>query len=489
MANYVRETFIWRWRSISHPPRPLPEDFNVLCPCFLLAKAETAATESELPEIVTFYAMLLNKMLELGAVHEYTAKKMRSLLVYVYALSKHYLLYIMSLSCSSSGDVREGQAGPQVEDQHPQFYNLPALIDGRVVAGVPQKNKCREPKKIPYVVLLFEPSTPSWSSYEYSSTPSILNPEVEVTYPWEITIANYVLDFQVRRTAKTKSTPRIQSPDELLAEGTLSNPCSAPSQSNPEAEPGSSSSTSDRSSRSSSFEGTSTSSSPGSSLALGSLVLKRKGCTPPVTKIVAEGSEFPRAPTCSDLQDGLGSHFPDPKVVTKGKRSAVEKQYLLPAEYSFVIPEPDATINEPSAKCITLYWATLNYGLRFPLHPVIREILNKYELAPVQIVPTSWHNICSFITTCELHGLTCSARAFGLVHMVQRAPKEIGDLGWYCFNNRSGFMTAIEKKSKLKYWKYDFLFLRQASGWGDVPDWNEGKPVRQPFREPTAEER
>jgi len=41
-----------------------------------------------------------------------------------------------------------------------------------------------------------------------------------VTYPWEITIANYMTDFQVCRTAKTKSTPRIRSPDELLAEGT-----------------------------------------------------------------------------------------------------------------------------------------------------------------------------------------------------------------------------------------------------------------------------
>jgi len=50
-------------------------------------------------------------------------------------------------------------------------------------------------------------------------------------------------------------------------------------------------------------------------------------------------------------------------------------------------------------------------------------------------------------------------------------------------------MTAIEKKSKLKYWKYDFLFLRRESGWSDVPDWNEGKPIRNPFGEPKAEER
>jgi len=78
----------------------------------------------------------------------------------------------------------------------------------------------------------------------------------------------------------------------------------------------------------------------------------------------------------------------------------------------------------------------------------------------MQVVPTSWHNICSFIVTFELCGLTLTTRAFSLVHLVQRAPKETGDLRWYCFNNRSGFMTAIEKKSKVKYLKYDFLFVR-----------------------------
>ncbi|KAJ8448735.1 hypothetical protein Cgig2_011356 [Carnegiea gigantea] len=135
-------------------------------------------------------------------------------------------------------------------------------------------------------------------------------------------------------------------------------------------------------------------------------------------------------------------------VISLTPRSALEKQYLLSAEHSFVILEADAIVNEPPVK----------------------EILNKYELAPAQVVPTSWHNICSFIATCELRYLICSAWAFGLVYAVQKAPKEIGDLGSDRFNNRSGFMTAIEKKSKVKHWKYDFVFLRRESGWGDVPD-------------------
>ncbi|KAJ8427967.1 hypothetical protein Cgig2_024776 [Carnegiea gigantea] len=83
MANYVRETFIWHRRSPLRLPRPLPEDFNVLCPCFSLAEAEAAAAESELPEIIQamFYTMLLTKMLKLGVVQKYTAERIKSLLV------------------------------------------------------------------------------------------------------------------------------------------------------------------------------------------------------------------------------------------------------------------------------------------------------------------------------------------------------------------------------------------------------------------------
>ncbi|KAJ8424041.1 hypothetical protein Cgig2_023226 [Carnegiea gigantea] len=61
MDDYVRESFVWCWRRASCSPRPLPEDFHALCPCFLLSKAEGAVADFKLPEMVqvTFYVMLL----------------------------------------------------------------------------------------------------------------------------------------------------------------------------------------------------------------------------------------------------------------------------------------------------------------------------------------------------------------------------------------------------------------------------------------------
>ncbi|KAJ8431148.1 hypothetical protein Cgig2_026745 [Carnegiea gigantea] len=415
-AEYVRETFRLHLRETSaQRPRPLPEDHLILCLSFDLGVATRYAQGSNIPETVQaiFYAMVVNEVAERAITCRISAKYL------MWALQQLYW-----------GPF---EFCPQVESRYPQFPSLPAFIDGRAVAGVPRRNQCRDPKKIPYAVPLFEPGTPSWSSCKYSSTPNVLSPEVEVSYPWEITIANYMTNFQVRRMAKTKSTPRIRSPDELLVEGTQGNPCSAPSSSKSGAKVAStstssisgetsSSSSSHSSSRHPSSEGASISSSSHKGHSAPSKsVLKRKchlrvGLVP---EIVADGPEFLGAPTRSDPQD-----------------------------------EADATVNELPAKCIAVYSAALNYGLRFPLQPVIEEILNKYELAPAQ-----------------------------------KAPKETGDFGWYYFNNRLGFMTAIEKKSEVKHWKYDFLFVRRESGWENVPDWNEGKPVRNPFGEPMAEER
>jgi len=101
---------------------------------------------------------------------------------------------------------------------------------------------------------------------------------------------------------------------------------------------------------------------------------------------------------------------------------------MLPVEYKFLIPYPDITVNKLSLKCIAIYRAAFSYSVRFPLHPVIMEILNKYELALAQIVPISWHNICFFIAMCELCRLTYTGLAFEQVYAVQRAPSETGDL-------------------------------------------------------------
>jgi len=67
----------------------------------------------------------------------------------------------------------------------------------------------------------------------------------------------------------------------------------------------------------------------------------------------------------------------------------LEEKYPLPSGYKFIILDTDATVNKPPPKCIAVYQTAFCNSLRFPLHNVIVEVLNKSELETAQIVPTS----------------------------------------------------------------------------------------------------
>ncbi|KAJ8419943.1 LOW QUALITY PROTEIN: hypothetical protein Cgig2_020753 [Carnegiea gigantea] len=470
MINFVRESFRWHCRNTTRLPCSLSDNYYDLCPRFTLCDAERAAFDFELPEMVqvTFYAVLLTDAVELGIVSGFIAVDLkltleglrwtcfeswlsRSSRDLLKAQLRHTELVVEYVRDTFWWLLREASAlRPNLlpMDYHgrcPGFYlgvttqyaqnsNIPEMVQAIFYAMV--MNDTAElglTSRLSTECMMWVMQQLNWNPIEFW----------EVSYPWEIILDDFIIDFYVRRMAKTKSTFCMRSPDELLAKGTQGNPCSAPSSSKLVVEvaststssslSGTSSYSSDGSSRGSSSEGalTSSSSREGSSIS-GRSVLKKRGRTPvgPIPEIVAEGPKFPGAPARLDHQDGPGSHFPNAKVAPTLKRTALEKKNILPAGYTFVIPDADATVNEPPAKYAVVYCVALNCGLRLPLHPVIEDILNK-----------------------------------------------------------PGYMTAIDKKSKVKHWKCDFLFVRRESAWGNIPEWNDGKPVKNPFRAPTAEEK
>jgi len=82
MVDHVRETFKWHLRKASRPPRPLPKDHWDLCLSFTLTDAEEAAHDFDIPEIVqaTFYAMVVNDVVELSVVSRDIARALKSTL-------------------------------------------------------------------------------------------------------------------------------------------------------------------------------------------------------------------------------------------------------------------------------------------------------------------------------------------------------------------------------------------------------------------------
>ena len=63
-----------------HSPRPLPDDYQDLCPCFVIFEAEQVAPDFGLPKMVyaTFFAMLLNDVVRLGLVGRFITASVKA---------------------------------------------------------------------------------------------------------------------------------------------------------------------------------------------------------------------------------------------------------------------------------------------------------------------------------------------------------------------------------------------------------------------------
>jgi len=84
-----------------------------------------------------------------------------------------------------------------MEGHHLIYPNLLAKIGGQEVVFLIKKNKCREPKTIPYALHVYEKTDRSWPTCEWSFTPSIMSIDEDVIYPCEIDVTiNYMLDFK-----------------------------------------------------------------------------------------------------------------------------------------------------------------------------------------------------------------------------------------------------------------------------------------------------
>ncbi|KAJ8429947.1 hypothetical protein Cgig2_003515 [Carnegiea gigantea] len=410
MADFVKESFKWHWRSAACPPRPLLDSY------------QESACDFELLEMVqaTFYAMLLNDAIELGAISGFIAADLKSTLEGLRWTERK-----SDIERERERGVIEGKGrGKKKNNPISQLYQhrtgsrahsghlslvFKGVFGGLLHHGLNDAAELGLAWRLTMDCMMWVLQKLDWAPIE----------------SWLRNIEHRLRRAQASRLANPLADPVPSggpaedsgTPDKLLAEGTLEgNFCSASSSQRPRADvlPTSSGSSSAGTSASSSSGGTSVSSSSGGTSASSSLygtsmssssrvasdapgraVLKKRGHTQIklVLEVVAEGLVFLGAPSRSDPLDKPSTHSPNLKVTPFLKRTTLEKKYFLFGGYSFVILEADTTVNELPPKCVTIYRVAFNYDVQFSLHLAIVEILNKYKLAPAQVVPTSWHNI------------------------------------------------------------------------------------------------
>ncbi|XP_057248943.1 uncharacterized protein LOC125495191 [Beta vulgaris subsp. vulgaris] len=108
----------------------------------------------------------------------------------------------------------------------------------------------------------------------------------------------------------------------------------------------------------------------------------------------------------------------------------------------------------------------MEMGLRFPLTPFVKDLLNAYNLTISQIFPNSWGGIIAVQTLCAMLSvrptITLWRHMFKLVEMMagENGP------GWWYFQARQGYKAVLDLPTSQKGFRREFAFVFYGGDWG-----------------------
>ena len=76
-------------------------------------------------------------------------------------------------------------------------------------------------------------------------------------------------------------------------------------------------------------------------------------------------------------------------IMTQGDHDRLRKTYSFPLGVRMRIPKNSEMILSSNDSEVAFYEAAFSAGLRFPMHPTIKRILNFYNICPAQLSPNA----------------------------------------------------------------------------------------------------
>ncbi|GFS36748.1 hypothetical protein Acr_00g0047860 [Actinidia rufa] len=103
---------------------------------------------------------------------------------------------------------------------------------------------------------------------------------------------------------------------------------------------------------------------------------------------------------------------------------------------------------------VAFYEADFPTGLRFPIHPIIRRILNHYKICPAQLSPNARRSVICLFVIWQYYKCHMSCDEFRCLYSFSSLP----DLRWYYFKAKPDKNLLRGSPSNVKGWKKRFYF-------------------------------
>ncbi|GFS40009.1 hypothetical protein Acr_00g0066180 [Actinidia rufa] len=161
-------------------------------------------------------------------------------------------------------------------------------------------------------------------------------------------------------------------------------------------------------------------------------------------------------------------------IMTLEELNTLRDTYSFPPGMRIRLPDEGETITFTRPSEVAFYEAAFPAGLRFPLHPTIRLILQFYNICPAQLVPNAWRSIACSMALWRVYKYTISLSEFRNLFSLNSNPKP--DQGWLYFKARNKKVLLGGYPSNVKGWKSKFFFV-SSDEW-EIPEGTsrEGAP-------------
>lgn len=155
----------------------------------------------------------------------------------------------------------------------------------------------------------------------------------------------------------------------------------------------------------------------------------------PITARVAriipgDDGEYIDSVPFSQNSRGLPSHLMASTIHSRTSQKvvwALIKRLWFPSDVIILLPRISDTVCNPPLDSFSIYVEHIRSGLRFPLLPLIIEILDYYGIASTQLVPNAIRVVVGFERLCRLRGVVSSLALFQVFFYLKSSCTN----GWY----------------------------------------------------------
>ena len=115
------------------------------------------------------------------------------------------------------------------------------------------------------------------------------------------------------------------------------------------------------------------------------------------------------------------------------QRDAISLKWGLKDDLNIITPGNYDIVRFPPPHCIAVYFPSFELGLRFPLHPFFKEVLDLLNVSIPELYPNAWGCFVAFLILCKVLAVPPTLTTFRYIFRARLCNSQLLGCGWITF--------------------------------------------------------